>query len=48
MPSEPHREWLAPRSPLEVCLLPPVFLNYCLNDSGEYDVWVGFPRNSAS
>ena len=29
---------LAPRSPLELCLLPPVFLDYCLNDSGRYDV----------
>lgn len=29
---------LAPRSPLELCLLPPVFLDYYLNDSGGYDV----------
>lgn len=29
---------LAPPSPLEVCLLPPVFLDYYLNDSGGYDV----------
>jgi|SRR6267143_552224 len=28
----------APRSPLELCLLPPVFLDYYLNDSGGYDV----------
>ena len=27
-------ERLAPRSPLELCLLPPVFLDYYLNDSG--------------
>jgi hypothetical protein len=25
-------------SPLELCLLPPVFLDYYLNDSGGYDV----------
>src|SRR5579864_8566790 len=31
-------EHLAPRSPLELCLLPPVFLDYYLNDSGGYDV----------
>jgi len=31
-------ERLAPRSPLELCLLPPVFLDYYLNDSGGYDV----------
>src|SRR5271169_2677115 len=31
-------ERLAPRSPLQLCLLPPVFLDYYLNDSGEYDV----------
>jgi transposase len=31
-------ERLAPRSPLELCLLPPVFLDYHLNDSGGYDV----------
>jgi transposase len=31
-------EQLAPRSPLELCLLPPVFLDYHLNDSGGYDV----------
>lgn len=29
---------LAPRSPLELCLLPPVFLDYYLNDSGGYDL----------
>jgi len=29
---------LAPGSPLELCLLPPVFLDYYLNDSGGYDV----------
>lgn len=31
-------ERLAPRSPLQLCLLPPVFLDYSLNDSGGYDV----------
>jgi transposase len=31
-------ERLAPRAPLELCLLPPVFLDYYLNDSGGYDV----------
>lgn len=31
-------ERLAPRSPLELCLLPPVFLDYYLSDSGVYDV----------
>jgi transposase len=31
-------ERLAPRSPLEICLLPPVLLDYHLNDSGGYDV----------
>ena len=31
-------ERLAPRSPLPLCLLPPVFLDYYLNDSGGYDV----------
>src|SRR5437868_237927 len=31
-------ERLAPRSPLELCLLPPVFLDYYLNDSRGYDV----------
>ncbi|MGA8102881.1 MAG: helix-turn-helix domain-containing protein [Candidatus Acidiferrales bacterium] len=31
-------ERLAPRSPLELCLLPPVFLDYYLNDRGGYDV----------
>jgi hypothetical protein len=31
-------ERLNPRSPLELCLLPPVFLDYYLNDSGGYDV----------
>src|SRR5579872_5686258 len=35
-------ERLAPRSPLQLCLLPPVFLDYYLDDSGRYDV-VGFP-----
>lgn len=31
-------ERLAPRAPLQLCLLPPVFLDYYLNDSGGYDV----------
>jgi hypothetical protein len=31
-------ERLAPRSPLQLCLLPPVILDYYLNDSGGYDV----------
>ncbi len=31
-------ERLAPRLPLELCLLPPVFLDYYLNDQGGYDV----------
>ena len=31
-------ERLAPRSPLQLCLLPPVFLDYYLNDSGGYHV----------
>jgi transposase len=31
-------ERLAPRLPLELCLLPPVFLGYYLNDDGGYDV----------
>jgi transposase len=31
-------ERLAPRTPLELCLLPPVFLDYYLNDDGGYDV----------
>jgi transposase len=31
-------ERLAPRLPLELCLLPPVFLDYHLNDQGGYDV----------
>ncbi len=31
-------ERLVPRSPLELCLLPPVFLDYYLNDSRGYDV----------
>ena len=31
-------ERLAPRSPLELCLLPPVFLDYYVNDAGGYDV----------
>lgn len=29
---------LAPRSPLHLCLLPPVFLDYYLNDAGGYDL----------
>ena len=29
---------LAPASPLNLCLLPPVFLDYYLNDSGGYDL----------
>lgn len=29
---------LAPRCPLELCLLPPVFLDYYLNDDGGYDL----------
>lgn len=37
-------ERLAPRSLLELCLLPPVFLDYYLNDSGGYDV----PRHPCS
>jgi transposase len=31
-------EQLQPRWPLQLCLLPPVFLDYYLNDSGGYDV----------
>jgi transposase len=31
-------ERLTPRSPLQLCLLPPVFLDYYLNDSGGYDL----------
>ena len=31
-------ERLAPRSPLQLCLLPPVFLDYHLSPSGGYDV----------
>ncbi len=31
-------ERLAPGSPLELCLLPPVFLDYYINDSGGYDL----------
>ncbi|MGH9738579.1 MAG: hypothetical protein ACRD4X_08315 [Candidatus Acidiferrales bacterium] len=31
-------ERLAPRSSLELCLLPPVLLDYYLNDAGGYDV----------
>jgi len=31
-------ERLAPRLPLQLCLLPRVFLDYYLNDSGGYDV----------
>ncbi len=31
-------ERLAPRSPLELCLLPPVFLDYYLNEKGGYDL----------
>ncbi len=46
-------ERLAPRSPLELCLLPPVFLDYYLNDSGGYDVGrasllVPFPKEAGS
>ncbi|MGH9604836.1 MAG: hypothetical protein ACRD3N_03965, partial [Terracidiphilus sp.] len=29
---------LEPRRPLDLCLLPPVFLDYYLNDQGGYDV----------
>ena len=29
---------LAPRAPLDLCLLPPVFLDYHLKDHGGYDV----------
>lgn len=29
---------LAPRSPLELCLLPPVLLDSYVNDSGGYDL----------
>ena len=36
-------ERLAPRSPLELCLLPPVFLDYYLNDSGD-TMCQGIPR----
>lgn len=40
---ENHTPWqiiqrLAPRSPLELCLLPPVFLDYYLNHAGGYDL----------
>ena len=31
-------ERLAPRSPLELCLLPPVFLDYYINEQGGYDL----------
>lgn len=31
-------ERLAPRWPLELCLLPPVFLDYYINDKGGYDL----------
>jgi transposase len=31
-------ERFAPRFPLQLCLLPPVFLDYYLNDSGGYDL----------
>lgn len=31
-------EQLQPRWPLQLCLLPPVFLDYYLNDSGGYDL----------
>ncbi len=31
-------ERLAPGAPLELCLLPPVFLDYYINDSGGYDL----------
>ncbi|HYY72066.1 MAG TPA: hypothetical protein VE778_00595 [Candidatus Bathyarchaeia archaeon] len=37
-------ERLTPRSPLQLCLLPPVFLDYYLNDSGGYDVTGLFQR----
>jgi transposase len=38
-------ERLAPRSPLELCLLPPVFLDYYLNDAAGYDVpRLSYPR----
>ena len=36
-------EQLEPRSPLQLCLLPPVFLDYYLHGSGGYDL-LGFPR----
>jgi hypothetical protein len=39
-------ERLAPRSPLQLCLLPPVFLDYYLNGSGGYDV-PGHPYQDA-
>ena len=44
VPPDSHKDnqspWqiIAPRSPLELCLLRPVFLDYHLNDSGGYDV----------
>ena len=31
-------ERLAPRSPLELCLLSPIFLDYYINDDGGYDL----------
>jgi hypothetical protein len=31
-------EHLQPRWPLQLCLLPPVFLDYYLDDQGGYDV----------
>jgi hypothetical protein len=36
-----------PRSPLELCLLPPVFLDYYLNNSGGYDVPTRLPYERA-
>jgi hypothetical protein len=38
-------ERLAPRSPLELCLLPPVLLDYYLNDLGGYAMCPGIPIN---
>ncbi|HWF39448.1 MAG TPA: hypothetical protein VG322_13070, partial [Candidatus Acidoferrales bacterium] len=37
-------ERIAPRSPLELCLLPPVFLDYYLNDAGD-TMCLGFPNS---
>jgi transposase len=39
-------ERIAPRSPLELCLLPPVFLDYYLDDSGGYHV-TGHPYETS-